>query len=112
MLDMAQVCVGLALGQVAIEGFGQIQPQQQDFRGELEGVRAKHQTNNTPNNTHFSIDPFRASELDDGCRLVSWLGVNASLDQCSYGRRHVAAQVGSLQLTSTAHTENFDKNYR
>ena len=41
-LDMALVCVGVALGQVAMEGFGQIQPQQQDFRGDLKGVRAIH----------------------------------------------------------------------
>ncbi len=39
MPDTAQGCIGLALGQVEKEGFGQIQPQHWDFRGGLKGVR-------------------------------------------------------------------------
>jgi hypothetical protein len=62
-VDMAKVCVGLALGQVAIEGFGQIQPQHQDFRGDLRGIRAEHQTKNTPNNIDSSrCKPSKFSE--------------------------------------------------
>ena len=53
MVGVAQVCVGLGIDQVAMEGFCQIQPQLQDFRYGLKGVITKHQTKNTPINTHL-----------------------------------------------------------